>query len=64
MSSTDRKKYAQTANSPGWKLVNNRWLWWDGNRYTAEWDGTSSWAIEPPKLKTYKPLKPGAAKLR
>lgn len=28
------------ANSPGWKLVDDRWLWWDGKRYTHEWDGT------------------------
>ena len=39
MPSTGREKSAQAANSPGWKLINSRWLWWDGERYTAEWDG-------------------------
>jgi hypothetical protein len=45
MSSTNDQNSAQEANSPGWKLVKNRWLWSDGKRYTHEWDGTQYVAL-------------------
>ena len=41
MSSTGRNRSGQDPNSPGWKLVDSHWLWWDGKQYTTEWDGTS-----------------------
>lgn len=62
MSSTDRDKSAQTANSPGWKVVNSRWLWWDGERYSAEWDGTQTIAIGEVEADSKPPTKPGWAK--
>lgn len=48
MSSTDRKETAHEVNSPGWRPVEDHWLWWDGARYTAraEWDG-AAWRTEP-----------------
>mgnify|MGYP001818434522 FL=1 len=41
MSSTDGQGSESEFNSPGWKLLDNRWLWFDGSQYTAEWDGSS-----------------------
>ena len=45
MSSADRKRVARSVNAPGWKLVDDRWLWWDGSRYTYESDGVRSVAV-------------------
>jgi hypothetical protein len=39
MSPTNGEGSAGEVNSPGWKLLNSRWLWWDGEQYTLEWDG-------------------------
>ena len=49
MASTDRNEMsAHDANAPGWKLVGGRWLWWDGDRYTMEWDGEQHRAVGEP----------------
>lgn len=48
-SSIGRPGSARQANSPGWNLVGNRWLWWDGHRYTLEWDGSRQVALRNAK---------------
>ena len=40
MSPTNGQESAGELNSPGWKLINDRWRWWDGEQYTGEWDGS------------------------
>ena len=48
---TDRAQ-RELENSGSWQLVDGRWLWWNGKRYTTEWNGTSYVPLSGTNAKT------------